>query len=242
MVDRSLSIAAVNGPERIVLSGPAPMVNQVAARCEQSGVRVNRLVVSHAFHSALMEPALPKFAAALAGLAFSEPTIPVMTNLTGHPSRSGELGSAEYWLRQLPAECPKILVAARVDRGHPVLSNDELAAFCKRQGIAGGWIATSARENLGLDELLARMKQAIPWDDKPVVSTDAVFKRIKDFVLALKESRTRKQVIFTVTELHVAISKQLKRRVWKSWKYDAELISRYVCSSGTQSSMSYFFT
>jgi len=125
------------------------------------------------------------------------------------------LGSAEYWLRQLPAECPKILVAARVDRGHPVLSNDELAAFCKRQGIAGGWIATSARENLGLDELLARMKQAIPWDDKPVVSTDAVFKRIKDFVLALKESRTRKQVIFTVTELHVAISKQLKRRVWK---------------------------
>ncbi|MEJ7591754.1 MAG: TIR domain-containing protein [Planctomycetaceae bacterium] len=124
------------------------------------------------------------------------------------------LGSAEYWLRQLPAECPKILVAARVDRGHPVLSNDELAAFCKRQGIAGGWIATSARENLGLDDLLARMKQAIPWDDKPVVSTDAVFKRIKDFVLALKESRTRKQVIFTATELHVAISKQLKTGVW----------------------------
>ena len=124
------------------------------------------------------------------------------------------LGSAEYWLRQLPAECPKILVAARVDRGHPVLSNDELAAFCKRQGIAGGWIATSARENLGLGELLARMKQAIPWDDKPVVSTDAVFKRIKDFVMALKESRSRKQIIFTATELHIAIAKQLKRRVW----------------------------
>ena len=124
------------------------------------------------------------------------------------------LGSAEYWLRQLPAECPKILVAARVDRGHPVLSNDELAAFCKRQGIAGGSIATSARENLGLDELLARMKQAIPWDDKPVVSTDAVFKRIKDFVLALKESRSRKQIIFTATELRIAIAKQLKRRVW----------------------------
>ena len=118
------------------------------------------------------------------------------------------LGSAEYWLRQLPAECPKILVAARVDRGHPVLTNEELAAFCKRQGIAGGWIATSAREDKGVDELISRMKQAIPWDDKPVITTDAVFKRIKDFVLTLKESRTRKQIIFTATELREAIQKK----------------------------------
>ena len=125
------------------------------------------------------------------------------------------LGSAEYWLRQLPADCPKILVAARVDRGHPVLTDDELAAFCRRKGIAGGWIATSARENLGLDELIDRMKRAIPWHEKPVVTTDAVFKRIKDFVLTLKESRTRKQIIFTAAELHAAIAKQLKRRIWK---------------------------
>lgn len=124
------------------------------------------------------------------------------------------LGSAEYWLRQLPADCTKILVAARVDQGHPVLTDDELATFCRRKGIAGGWIATSAREDAGLEELTERMKHAIPWDDMPVVSTDAVFKRIKDFVLGLKESRTRKQVIFTATELHVAIAKQLKRRVW----------------------------
>jgi hypothetical protein len=48
-----------------------------------------------------------------------------------------------------------------------------------------------------------------------VITTDAVFKRIKDFVLALKESRTRKQIIYTATELHSAIAKQLKRKVWK---------------------------
>lgn len=118
------------------------------------------------------------------------------------------LGSAEYWLRQLPAECPKILVAARVDRGHPVLTDDELAAFCKRQGIAGGWIATSAREETGLDELLARMKEAIPWDDKPVITTDAVFKQIKDFVLSLKESSSRTKIIFTAMELREAIQKK----------------------------------
>ena len=124
------------------------------------------------------------------------------------------LGSAEYWLRQLPAECPKILVAARVDRGHPVLTDDELAAFCKRQGIAGGWLKTSARDNLGMDELLERMKKAIPWDEKAAVSTDAVFKEIKDFVLALKESRNQTQLIFTAQELYEAISKQLKGDFW----------------------------
>ncbi len=121
------------------------------------------------------------------------------------------LGSAEYWLSQLPPECPKILVAARVDRGHPVLTDEELAAFCKRKGIAGGWIATSASSGLGLDELLTRMKQAIPWDDKPAVSTDAVFKRIKDFVLTLKESRTRKRIIFTAEELRAAIENRPKQ-------------------------------
>ncbi|MBX3416932.1 MAG: TIR domain-containing protein [Pirellulaceae bacterium] len=123
------------------------------------------------------------------------------------------LGSAEYWLRQLPADCPKILVAARVDRGHPVLTDDELAAFCRRQGIAGGWIATSAREETGVDELLTRMKQAIPWDDKPVITTDAIFKQIKDFVLTLKESRTRKQIIFTAAELREAILKKRGKTV-----------------------------
>ncbi|MCY2967392.1 MAG: TIR domain-containing protein, partial [Planctomycetota bacterium] len=118
------------------------------------------------------------------------------------------LGSAEYWLRQLPSECPKILVAARVDCGHPVLTNEELDAFCRRHGIAGGWLATSASSGLGLDELLRRMQQAIPWDDKPAVSTDAVFKRIKDFVLALKESRTRQQIIFTAVELRETLVKE----------------------------------
>ena len=52
------------------------------------------------------------------------------------------------------------------------------------------------------------MKEAIPWDDKPVISTDAVFKQIKNFVLALKESRARRKIIFTATELREALRKK----------------------------------
>ena len=127
----ALSIAAVNGPERVVLSGPADTVQSVATRSEQAGIRVNRLVVSHAFHSALIEPALEPFANALRGLPFSEPRIPVMTNLTGQPAREGELGSPEYWLQQLRgtvrfADAIRSLAAASCDAfieigPHPVL-------------------------------------------------------------------------------------------------------------------------
>ncbi len=127
----ALAIAAVNGPERVVLSGPAETVQTLATRREQSGVRVNRLVVSHAFHSALIEPALEPFAKALRGLPFSEPRVPVMTNLTGQPARVGELGSPEYWLQQLRgtvrfADAIRSLAAASCDAfveigPHPVL-------------------------------------------------------------------------------------------------------------------------
>jgi small GTP-binding protein len=133
------------------------------------------------------------------------------------------LGSAEYWLRQLPAACPKILVAARVDRGHPVLLDQELDEFCRRVGIAGGCVRTSARENVGLDELLDRIRKAIPWDLKETVSTDVVFKQIKDFVLTLKESRTRRRVLYDAADLRKAIlaSRSPKRRSGKTQTEDA---------------------
>ncbi|MGV2338988.1 MAG UNVERIFIED_CONTAM: hypothetical protein LVR18_34895 [Planctomycetaceae bacterium] len=142
------------------------------------------------------------------------------------------LGSAEYWLRQLPVACPKILVAARIDRGTPVLTDEELDAFCQRVGIAGGCIKTSARENEGVDELLERIKKTIQWDLKTAVSTDAMFKRIKDFVLTLKESRTRKQVLYTPAELRNALveSRSTKRRPGKKHTHKASDIQDSTAS------------
>ena len=96
-----LSIAAVNGPTSVVISGPVAVIDAVATRCEQNGVRVNRLTVSHAFHSALVEPVLAPLERALSGLPFEEPVIPLMTNLTGKVARTGELSTPAYWLQQL---------------------------------------------------------------------------------------------------------------------------------------------
>ncbi|MFJ6776427.1 SDR family NAD(P)-dependent oxidoreductase, partial [Kitasatospora sp. NPDC091257] len=96
-----LDVAAVNGPAAVVLSGPVEVVEEFAARWSAAGVRTRRLAVSHAFHSALMEPMLDDFAAVLKGLAFSEPGIPVVSALTGGIAGPGLLTTPDYWVRQV---------------------------------------------------------------------------------------------------------------------------------------------
>uniref|UniRef100_UPI001679DFB4 type I polyketide synthase n=1 Tax=Streptomyces bluensis TaxID=33897 RepID=UPI001679DFB4 len=91
-----VSIAAVNGPSSVVLSGTEEAVLAVAAALPDR--RTARLRVSHAFHSPLMEPMLEEFREAIAGLRFDEPRIPVVSNLTGGLD---PLNTADYWVRHV---------------------------------------------------------------------------------------------------------------------------------------------
>lgn len=113
------------------------------------------------------------------------------------------LHGVEFWLNQLQSEqsnCPIILVAAQTDRGSCSLTPDELKAFCQEHGIVGP-ISTSAFTGEGIAELLEQMKVLIPWDEKPATVTTTTFKRIKDYVLGLKESDSEKLLIVTPVEL-----------------------------------------
>ncbi|MDI3102494.1 acyltransferase domain-containing protein, partial [Streptomyces sp. AN-3] len=67
------SIAAVNGPSSVVVSGVEEAVAAVAEAFRERGRRTSRLRVSHAFHSPLMEPMLDEFRGVVAGLSFGEP-------------------------------------------------------------------------------------------------------------------------------------------------------------------------
>ncbi|MFF2751693.1 type I polyketide synthase, partial [Kitasatospora sp. NPDC058048] len=96
-----LDVAAVNGPTSVVVSGPAEVVEEFAARWKAEGRRIRRLTVSHAFHSALMEPMLSEFASVLAGLTFAEPRVPIVSNLTGGIAEPGLLTTPDYWVRQV---------------------------------------------------------------------------------------------------------------------------------------------
>ncbi|MEC3979339.1 SDR family NAD(P)-dependent oxidoreductase [Amycolatopsis sp. H20-H5] len=99
----TVSIAAVNGPDSVVLAGAEDAVLDLAARLAGSGRKTQRLTVSHAFHSPLMDPMLTEFARAIEGLSFAEPRIAVVSTVTGEPATAGELCTAEYWVRHVRA-------------------------------------------------------------------------------------------------------------------------------------------
>ncbi|WP_405019837.1 type I polyketide synthase [Kitasatospora sp. NBC_00070] len=84
-----VSIAAVNGPRSVVVSGDEATVLRIAEGFE----RTKRLSVSHAFHSPLMDPMLAEFRAVVRTLLFTEPTIPVVA--------SGSVTDPEYWVNHV---------------------------------------------------------------------------------------------------------------------------------------------
>ncbi|RAU91271.1 polyketide synthase [Mycobacterium colombiense] len=97
MLNGAVSIAAVNGPQSLVLSGEQAAVGAVADRLTAGGARVHRLAVSHAFHSPLMEPMMDDFAAVASGISAAEPRIALVSNLTGQLAGPG-YGSVAYWV------------------------------------------------------------------------------------------------------------------------------------------------
>ncbi|WP_421111527.1 type I polyketide synthase, partial [Streptomyces sp. NEAU-S77] len=100
MTDR-VSIAAINSPESVVISGDEDEVLAVAETYAAMGRRTSRLRVSHAFHSVLMEPMLEEFERVLAGLTWQSPRIPIVSNLTGEPADADVLCTPAYWVRQV---------------------------------------------------------------------------------------------------------------------------------------------
>ncbi|WP_431042205.1 type I polyketide synthase [Streptomyces sp. P1-3] len=94
-------IAAVNGPQSVVVSGDEQAVLEVASHWRDAGRQTKRLRVSHAFHSPHMDGILDEFRQVAAGMAFNAPAIPIVSDLTGRLATAEELADPEYWVRQL---------------------------------------------------------------------------------------------------------------------------------------------
>ncbi|MGM1061313.1 SDR family NAD(P)-dependent oxidoreductase [Saccharothrix sp. Mg75] len=101
--DGTVDVAAVNGPDAVVLSGDADAVARVARALRDRGRRTKALPVSHAFHSARVEPVLDAFREVAEGLTYRPPRLEVISTLTGAPATAEQLRSPEHWVRHVRA-------------------------------------------------------------------------------------------------------------------------------------------
>ncbi len=83
--EKEVSIAALNGPDNIVISGLKNAVNEIIKKCQAEGLKSKTLNVSHAFHSPLMEPMLEEFERVVSAIQFRDSQIPLISNLTAQP-------------------------------------------------------------------------------------------------------------------------------------------------------------
>jgi len=93
-----VDVAAVNGPESVVLSGDEDAIEAWAAAW--TGSKPKRLRVSHAFHSAHMDGMLAAFASVAESLSYAPPRIPIVSTVTGATVSTLD---ADYWVRQVRA-------------------------------------------------------------------------------------------------------------------------------------------
>ncbi|TDP89069.1 type I polyketide synthase [Labedaea rhizosphaerae] len=111
-----VSIAAVNGPGTCVVAGPPDAITSFAAALKAAGVTNRELVTSHAFHSAMMEPVLAEFTAAVAAVARQAPAEPFLSNLTGDWITGAQATDPGYWAAHLRnavrfGDCVRTLIA-----------------------------------------------------------------------------------------------------------------------------------
>ena len=96
-----VEIAAINAPESCVVGGPPPAVAAFASHLRLQGIEPQTLNVSHAFHSAAMEPILLDFAAAMRRYRLQPPHIPYVSNLSGDWIRPEQATDPDYYVRHL---------------------------------------------------------------------------------------------------------------------------------------------
>lgn len=102
-LEHQVSIAALNGPMSIVISGDKNIALTIAEHFTQQGRRTTQLAVSHAFHSPHMEGMQDEFHQIIGNITFNAPQIPIISNLTGKLVTEQQICQADYWVKHVRA-------------------------------------------------------------------------------------------------------------------------------------------
>jgi acyl transferase domain-containing protein/acyl carrier protein len=95
-----VSVAAVNGPGHVVISGDTDSVLRATGLFNAEGYAFRELKVSHAFHSVLMDPIIEAFGTFANSISYTAPSIPIYSNVSGTQAGIG-ITRAAYWIEQI---------------------------------------------------------------------------------------------------------------------------------------------
>ncbi|WP_426752692.1 amino acid adenylation domain-containing protein [Myxococcus sp. Y35] len=137
------SIAAVNGPDNVVISGIPAEIEEMGRALEGRGYKVKRLNIPRAAHSVMMEAILPEFHAVASTLRYAPPSIPMVSGMTG-ALISEELCSPDYW-------CSQLRQPVQFARGVETLYREGMRAFVEvgPKATLLGMAARSVPEGMG---------------------------------------------------------------------------------------------
>ena len=96
-----VSLAAINGPDSVVIAGETEALDKLIERFGENGIPARKLKVSHAFHTPLMKAAAARFHEVAAQIHYRAPAIPYVSALTGKLLPEGTLPDAEYWTQHI---------------------------------------------------------------------------------------------------------------------------------------------
>ncbi|NJO48507.1 MAG: type I polyketide synthase [Leptolyngbyaceae cyanobacterium RM2_2_4] len=131
-----VSVAAINGPQSVVISGKSETIQAIATQLQADGIKTKRLTVSHAFHSPLMAPMQAEFREIAATITFYPPCIPLISNLTGDWATNA-IATPDYWVDhvQQPVRFAAAIETLRNDASNPG-ANSPLANQSATQTLA----------------------------------------------------------------------------------------------------------
>jgi natural product biosynthesis luciferase-like monooxygenase protein/amino acid adenylation domain-containing protein len=144
-----LSIAAVNGPRSVVISGRLSALKEVASRLREQGIATAPLKVTHAFHSPVMDPILEPLERFAAQIDFRPATVPLVSNLSGQVLPPGSVLDAAYWRRHCgePVQFARGL-SALIEQGSTLFielgASPVLTQLGKRQEPSLAWMPSLA--------------------------------------------------------------------------------------------------
>ncbi len=95
-----VAIAAINGPQSIVISGAEQAIQAIERDLKAIGIKAKVLQVSHAFHSPLMAPMMSAFETIAQNITYTPPKIPIISCVTGQLANS-DMATPNYWVRHV---------------------------------------------------------------------------------------------------------------------------------------------